>query len=127
MKKTDKTVYLAGQMTGKRKHNYPKFFRLEKKLQDAGYVVVNPARLNQGGDDWTVCLRNDLKNIVKYCSGIALLDDWMHSRGARLELATALSLDMYVISAHTLKPMKITHNKLFKHHKRNNKFEYHWG
>lgn len=121
MKKTDRTIYLAGAMTGKRKHNYPKFFRLEEQLQDAGYLVVNPARLNKGGDDWTVCLRNDLNHIVKYCSGIALLDDWMISRGARLELTVALQLGMFVINAHTQKPLNITLKQVFSKHSKRTK------
>lgn len=123
-KLNQKTVYLAGRMSGVKEHNYPKFFKAEKRLQEAGYIVVNPARLNKAGELWTDCLRNDIKHIVTQCSGIALLDDWHKSRGARLELSLALRLEMYVISAHTLKPMKITLDKTFKHHRRNGHVEY---
>jgi hypothetical protein len=93
-------------------------------LQNAGYTVVNPARLNGPGGDWISCLRNDIKHIVTQCSGIALLDDWMYSRGARLELAIALRLNMFVIDAHTLRPIKITLDKLFTHWRRNGKKRY---
>jgi hypothetical protein len=105
-------------MSGVKNHNYPKFFRGQARLEKAGYEVINPARLNTVGDAWSDCLRNDILHIVKYCDGIALLDDWMLSRGARLELAIALRLEMFVISAHTLKPMHITLDKLFLHRKR---------
>lgn len=108
-------------MTGKKQHNYPKFFRAERRLKLGGYKVINPARLNDAGDIWTDCLRNDIKHIVLHCDGIALLDDWMYSRGARLELAIALRLEMFVISAHTLRPLHITLDKLFTHRRRNGK------
>jgi hypothetical protein len=111
-------TYLAGAMTGKRQHNYPKFYKYEKKLTDNGHKVVNPARLNKAGEDWSTCLRNDLLHIVKKCGTIALLDDWHESRGARLELATALRLGMKVISAHTLKPLDITLEKTFIHRRK---------
>jgi hypothetical protein len=119
MKTNKKTLYLCGRMTGVKHHNFPKFFRAEARLQKAGYKVVNPARLNTPGEAWIDCLRNDIKYIVNHCDGIALLDDWMLSRGAKLELAIALRLEMFVISAHTLRPMNITLEKLFSHHRRN--------
>ena len=120
-------TYLAGAMTGKRHHNYPKFFKYEKKLEHAGHKVINPARLNSAGDNWITCLRNDLKHIVTKCSTIALLDDWHQSRGARLELATALKLEMTVISAHTLKPLDITLVKKFLHRSKNGRTKRYHG
>ena len=88
---------------------------------------MNPARLNTPGEAWIDCLRNDIKYIVNHCDGIALLDDWMLSRGAKLELAIALRLEMFVISAHTLRPMNITLEKLFSHHRRNKYVERYKG
>jgi hypothetical protein len=126
-KKKLNSTYLAGAMSGKRQHNYPKFFKYEKKLADAGYNVVNPARLNKGGEDWVTCLRNDILHIVTKCHTIALLDDWHESRGARLELATALKLGMKVISAHTLQPMDITLKKTFHHRRKNGRIERYKG
>jgi Domain of unknown function (DUF4406) len=120
-------TYLAGAMSGKRQHNYPKFFKYEKKLQEAGHIVINPARLNKAGEDWSSCLRNDLYHIVTKCGTIALLDDWFISRGARLELATALQLGMKIISAHTLKELDITRTTIFTHRRRNGRIERYKG
>jgi hypothetical protein len=118
MRKLDHT-YIAGPMTGKKNHNYPAFFRAEKRLNEYGIKTINPARLNAAGEDWHLCLRNDLKHIVNQCNQIALLDDWHESKGARLELAVAIRLGMSIISAKTLKPLNITLDKLFTHRRKN--------
>jgi Domain of unknown function (DUF4406) len=116
----DKIVYLAGKMSGVPEHNYPNFFAAEARLRAAGYDVVNPARLNDSNSDpeyWYVCLRNDLEHIVKYCKGLALLPGWETSRGATLELATAIRLGMYIIDAVTLEPLdiQVSYNWTGKH------------
>src|SRR5271170_5178993 len=106
----ERVIYLAGPMSGILQHNYPAFFEAEKRLIKAGFVVVNPAWLNDeksGEIYWRLCLRNDLSYITKYCSGIALLPGWVHSKGATLELATALRLGMFVIDALTLEDLQI--------------------
>lgn len=106
-------------MTGLPEFNYPAFIKGELKLQKAGYTVVNPARLNTAGETWTKCLRNDLKHIVTKCDAVVVMDNnWFNSRGARLEVATAIQLGMPIISLRTL---KITEIHLMSHfyHKRN--------
>lgn len=110
--------YIGGKMTGEPEHGYPKFFAAEKRLHAKGYKTINPARLNRQGDDWFVCLRNDIKFIVTKCKGIALLDNWHKSPGAKLELAIAIRLGMDIIDAQTLKPMKIELKKRFSHRRK---------
>lgn len=100
-------LYLAGQMTGLPNYNYPAFIRAEAKLRKAGYDVVNPALLNEAGETWEKCLRNDLKHIVTKCNGMAVLDSWMNSRGARLEVSTAIQLGMLIIRVKTLKKINL--------------------
>lgn len=105
-------------MTGLPKFNYPAFIRGELKLQKAGYKVVNPARLNTAGETWTKCLRNDLKHIVTKCDAVVIMDDnWFNSRGARLEVHTAIQLGMPIISLKTLKVTEI-HVLTHYYHKR---------
>jgi hypothetical protein len=101
-------------MTGLPGYGYKNFFNAEIRLVQAGYSVINPARLNSAGDKWDVCLRNDIKHIVKYCSGMAVLRNWRHSRGARLEVATAIQLGMFIIDAISLRPLEITLEQTFK-------------
>lgn len=114
-------------MSGVRNHNYPKFFKHEERLRQVGYTVVNPARLNKAGESWTTCLRNDLFHIVTKCDTMALLNDWHDSRGARLELAVALRLEMNVIDAHTFRPLHITLDKLFTHRRKNGRIKRYKG
>jgi len=118
-----KTVYLAGPMTGIKNHNYPRFFRGEARLKKYGYKVINPARLNKAGENWVSCLRNDLHHIVTKCDTIALLKGWQFSEGARLELAVAIRLKFKIIDAQTLRPVKITLNKIFTHWRRNGRHQ----
>ena len=127
MVRTLNCYYLAGKMSGVKHHNYPKFKRAQLRLEKHGYHVINPANLNTIGDAWNLCLRNDIKYIVTRCKGIALLDDWMLSPGARLELAIAIGLGMDIIDAHTLRPLKITLDKLFQKHRRSGHVERYKG
>lgn len=110
--------YIAGKMSGEPEHGYPKFFAAEKRLQSKGYKTINPARLNRKGDDWFVCLRNDIKFIVTKCKGIALLDNWHKSPGAKLELAIAIRLGMDIIDAQTMKSLNIQLKKHFSHRRK---------
>lgn len=101
-------------MTGLPGYGYNKFFVAEKHLQHAGYKVINPARLNTAGDDWYQCLRNDIQYIAKYCHGIAVMRNWRHSKGARLEVSTAIQLGLFIIDAISLKPLEITLEQKFR-------------
>lgn len=112
-RKAVKTIYIAGKMSGLPGYGYRNFMKAEKRLVSAGYKVVNPARLNTAGDNWEKCLRNDLFHIVKKCSGMAVLRNWRHSKGARLEVATAIQLGMLIIDAISLRPLKITLEQKF--------------
>lgn len=95
-------------MTGLPKFNYPAFIKGEVKLRKAGFNVVNPARLNKAGETWSKCLRNDLKHIVTKCDAVVVMDDnWFNSRGARLEVGTAVQLGMPIISLKKLKLINI--------------------
>jgi hypothetical protein len=98
-------VYISGKMTGLRDLNFPKFEAAEKLLRENGYEVVNPHKIhpvNCYHYTWHDFMRNDIKALVD-CHIIAVLDDWKESRGAIVEVQTALSLDIKMICAHTLK------------------------
>jgi hypothetical protein len=101
-------------MTGLPKHNYPAFIEAEKRFIKLGIRTVNPANLNKKGEPWIVCLKNDLKNILKHCQGVALLPGWRHSKGAKLEVSMAKQLDMVFIDAISLRPLEITLEQQFK-------------
>lgn len=106
-------LYIAGPMRGKPEFNFPAFFAAERDLENAGYETVNPARRDvDGGFDYKGMTGNeniseqgfslrdalawDLDQIAKECDGVALLDGWQNSKGARAEVATARALGLPV-------------------------------
>lgn len=88
--------YIAGPMTGLPENNYPAFNYAEEELTGLGYSVENPAWNSLGeGDHWIGYMRLGLAQLLK-CRGIYMLDGWQDSRGARIELNTAIDLKMAV-------------------------------
>lgn len=95
MTTTDSVVYIAGPMTGYPDFNYPAFHAAEQVLSNDGLcTVINPAR-NHGGRqdlDRDRYLRTALTQVME-SDMIVVLDGWEDSRGAVLEVHTALELD----------------------------------
>lgn len=87
-----KIVYLSGKITGK--EDYKKDFACaEQFLQQMGYIVINPASLDEISDGLTyeqylrVCYQLvDIADIIFMVSG------WQKSKGANAELSYAKSL-----------------------------------
>lgn len=89
-------LYVAGPMTGYPEANYPEFNEVSRRLEDAGYTVVNPATAVAGTEAHYVdFLREDLKMMLE-CDGVATLDRWWASSGARNEVNVAGLLKMPV-------------------------------
>lgn len=87
--KQRKIIYISGGMTGV--PNYETLFnKAEKKLRDAGYDVMNPAKFNQGLPefDYDDYLEIDCY-LLSHCDGIFMLDNWKQSKGAKAELNLA--------------------------------------
>jgi len=84
-------------MTGIENMNFPAFMRAEKQLTEAGYECVNPANHGSPGPDdtrtWADFMRVDITDMLT-CDGLALLDGWPSSRGAKLEVYIADQLDI---------------------------------
>lgn len=91
-------LYVAGPMTGLPELNYPAFFAAEARLIAAGFRVENPA-INQLPSEalYTDYLRLGLAQLLK-AGGVAVLDDWWRSGGARWEISTAGILHMPIRS-----------------------------
>lgn len=86
--------YLSGPMSGLAEFNVPAFKAATETLRANGFAVVAPHELlDVGAQPWAQCLRADLVALVG-CDALILLPGWPQSRGARLELTTALGLDM---------------------------------
>lgn len=96
-----KTIYLAGPMRGIPESNYPAFNAAAKCLRECrGFEVQNPAENFNGSTDVTYeeCMRADIPMLLR-ADGIALLPDWQHSEGARVEatVAEATGKEFYLL------------------------------
>lgn len=81
-------LYISGPMTGMPEHNFPAFHAAAADLRAQGWTVENPAEHFNGahGLPWEVYMVQDIHVITRGCWGIAVLDGWEGSRGARLEV-----------------------------------------
>jgi len=102
--KTNTRVYLAGPMTGIPKWNAPAFDEAAAILRQEGYIVINPMEVDRVLDgfdpdnspyagSYKHYMLRDLP-LVMSCDEICMLPDWGKSKGANLELHTALVCDM---------------------------------
>jgi hypothetical protein len=103
-------LYIAGPMTGLPEKNLPAFFEAEERLRAVGYLVANPARIDEQhreaepgcvtcgleldhGHEWYM---NHCLPMVEQADGLALLPGWRTSQGAMRELERALELGLAV-------------------------------
>lgn len=87
-------LYVAGPITGRPKLNRPAFASAAASLLHAGYEIRDPFLNDVDADaGWSDHMRADIR-IMLDCDGVALLDGWMESMGARLEEYIAYMLGM---------------------------------
>ena len=100
------TIYVAGPMTGYPEFNYPAFRDAAATLARLGHIVLNPVDSENHNptpgtpQSWQWYMRHAIRMVVG-ADGMALLDGWEKSKGARLEhsIATALGLDVRPLAA----------------------------
>ena len=92
-------LYVSGPMSFRADtdYNFPAFNEAAEALRDAGHIAINPAE-NWGGTTQiprATCMRLDIQQVC-ISEGLAMLDDWLRSSGARLEhrIAVELGLDI---------------------------------
>ena len=94
-------LYVAGPMTGLPGYNYPAFDGAAALLAERGYPVENPTENEQlfkdrvGPPHYTEYLRAGLAQLLR-CDGVATLEGWWNSGGARWEVQTAGMLGLEV-------------------------------
>ncbi|MCI2958193.1 DUF4406 domain-containing protein [Agromyces atrinae] len=89
-------LYIAGPMTGFPDFNYPAFRSAAELLAALGHDVEDPStNINPTPNDYHGWLRAGLAQLIR-CEGVALLDGWEASGGARLEVNVAATLGMRV-------------------------------
>lgn len=105
-------IYIAGPMSGCPQFNYPAFYAAADRLRDQHIEVVSPAEmdspemqklclaskhgnfaeLEETGETWGDILAKDVKIVADEVDEVCLLPGWQYSRGARLEVFVALSV-----------------------------------
>ena len=79
-------MYIAGKITGD-KNFREKFMKAQKKFENMGFAVLNPAELPAGmspGDYMRMCL-----SMIDSCDVAYFLKDYIDSRGAQIEVRYA--------------------------------------
>jgi len=98
---TGKRIYIAGPMSGYPNRNKQAFNSAADHFRGLGHTVINPAELDDAEDldthPWEYYLRRDLGEMLAKCDTIALLPEWIESRGARLEFKVAAELGFEVV------------------------------
>ena len=84
---TKETVYLAGKITGDLFYR-SKFHEAQKKLEEGGFIVVNPAILPSEGFTWEAYMRM-AGAMLNECAAACFLPDWTDSKGAKFEFGEA--------------------------------------
>jgi hypothetical protein len=91
-------VYLAGPMTGLPHGNFPAFNAAAQNLRGKGYVVFNPAEVEDVmNKTYKECLKIDVDWIFEEAEAIAMLPGWETSNGARAEHALAVALKLKIM------------------------------
>jgi hypothetical protein len=80
-------LYVSGRITGDATYQ-EKFLKAENTLREAGFEPVNPAACIPAKTEWPQAMRKVVRLMLE-CDGVALLDDWADSRGARIEVRLA--------------------------------------
>ncbi len=84
-------IYISGPMTGTQDLNRPLFQRIEDLLRAIGHDPVNPHKLEHPDQEYTKCLRRDIKALMD-CDTLVFLPGSHNSRGANLEMRIAGSV-----------------------------------
>ncbi len=94
-------MYIAGPITGIPDKNITAFTAATNLLLENGHIPICPLTLNELDpveDNWLSQMKRDLKYLVD-CDAVFLLPGWETSKGARLEVQVAKSLDIKVYRA----------------------------
>ena len=90
-------IYVIGPVTGVEADNRPAFEEAAKRLDDAGYTAFIPHWFIKAGTPWAPAMRRSIETLM-YCEGVAALEGFGSSRGARIEADLAAELGIPVRS-----------------------------
>ena len=103
-------TYIAGPMRGYENFNFDKFDETAEFLKELGHIPISPAEMDRFYEGWGkyppedfVATKEDEKRYITRdleailtCHGIYLLPGWELSKGASLEHALAVFLDLNI-------------------------------
>lgn len=109
------TIYLSGKMTGLPNDNIERFEQESARLRGLGYEVFSPhtiskatqSRLDPKTPTWQDYLKDDLSALT-VCDKIAVMENYLDSRGASFEVFIAWVLGIEILSLATLEPIQIS-------------------
>ncbi|MBE6294258.1 MAG: DUF4406 domain-containing protein [Bacteroidales bacterium] len=82
-------IFISGKISGLNYYYaYNKFAMAEKRLEKMGYKVINPMCKCNKDWNWLRCMIVCLYHLLR-CKSFYQLDNWMYSRGARIEYRIA--------------------------------------
>lgn len=93
-------IYISGPITGRKQREYMNHFtKAQIALEEKGYAVVNPATINANMPKDTTYAQYMLVSFAELttCDEIYMLTGWENSRGAKQELAYAVTRHMPVL------------------------------
>ena len=106
------TLYVAGPMRGYPQFNYPTFAHTAERLRSVGLKVISPHEVDIDYGDlpgfnvndpnsftqahWHTAMRRDLNIILNEVDGIATLEGWWDSKGAKAEVYVARTIGLPV-------------------------------
>jgi len=83
------TLYLAGKITGDPFYR-SKLYDAQKKLEEGGFIVVNPALLPPEGFTYEAYIRMSSAMLAE-CAEVCFLPDWIDSKGAKYEFGETVA------------------------------------
>ncbi|ULQ59217.1 DUF4406 domain-containing protein [Brucepastera parasyntrophica] len=86
-------LYLSGKITGNQ--NYKEIFtRARVALTDAGFEVFDPSLVSfTTTPGWGEAMKTVLQGMLQ-CDAVALIDNWMESKGSKVEYNLAATVGM---------------------------------
>jgi hypothetical protein len=89
-------LYISGKITGDKDY-HKKFKEAEIRIDGVGFYPINPAACISADTGWSEAMRIAV-GLMLNSDGVALLDDWKKSKGARIEARLAHDIGIPVMS-----------------------------
>lgn len=92
-------VYISGAITGINDY-MERFAKAEEQLDNDGFIVINPAKVNgqlPKETTWEEYMKMSIC-MLDMCEAIYMLKGWKNSRGACIEYGYALGTDKIIMN-----------------------------